>query len=80
MSKKIETTQSASGLTRREVLATGVAAGALATGLPLGLGSAYAATPKKGGTLRLGIGHGSTTRQPSRTCTCRPSAPPATTS
>ena len=61
MSKKIETSQSASGLTRREVLATGVAAGALATGLPLGLGSAYAATPKKGGTLRLGIGHGSTT-------------------
>lgn len=50
-----------SGFTRREALKTGAAAGALAAGMPLGLGAAQAATPKKGGTLRLGIGHGSTT-------------------
>jgi peptide/nickel transport system substrate-binding protein len=41
-------------------LATGVAAGAMAAGLSIAPGMARAA-PKKGGTLRLGIGHGSTT-------------------
>jgi peptide/nickel transport system substrate-binding protein len=40
-------------------LATGVAAGAMAAGLSIAPGMARAA-PKKGGTLRLGIGHGST--------------------
>jgi len=41
-------------------LATGVAAGAMAAGLSIAPGMARAA-PKKGGTLRMGIGHGSTT-------------------
>jgi peptide/nickel transport system substrate-binding protein len=48
------------GFTRREALATGAAAGAMAAGLSIAPGVARAA-PKKGGTLRLGIGHGSTT-------------------
>jgi peptide/nickel transport system substrate-binding protein len=55
-----EKTRFTNGFTRREALATGVAAGAMAAGLSIAPGIARAA-PKKGGTLRLGIGHGSTT-------------------
>ncbi len=55
-----EETRKTTGFTRREVLATGAAAGAIAAGLSIAPGIARAA-PKKGGTLRLGIGHGSTT-------------------
>ena len=60
MSEFTENKISAAGFTRREALATGVAAGALAAGLSFAPGVAKAA-PKKGGTVRLGIGHGSTT-------------------
>jgi peptide/nickel transport system substrate-binding protein len=48
-------------MTRRDFVQRAMALGAttaLATSMA---GSALAATPKKGGTLRLGIGHGSTT-------------------
>jgi peptide/nickel transport system substrate-binding protein len=38
-----------------------LALGATVAGAELMMGTALAATPKKGGTLRLGIGHGSTT-------------------
>ena len=55
-----EETTKMTGFTRREVLASGAAAGAMAAGLSFAPGIARAA-PKKGGTLRLGIGHGSTT-------------------
>ncbi|MCK5275188.1 MAG: ABC transporter substrate-binding protein [Alphaproteobacteria bacterium] len=55
-----EETRKLTGFTRREVLASGAAAGAMAAGLSIAPGIARAA-PKKGGTLRLGIGHGSTT-------------------
>ena len=55
-----EETRKLTGFTRREALATGAAAGAMAAGLWIAPGIARAA-PKKGGTLRLGIGHGSTT-------------------
>jgi peptide/nickel transport system substrate-binding protein len=60
MSENRENKNSTAGFTRREALATGVAAGALAAGLSFAPGVAKAA-PKKGGRLRLGIGHGSTT-------------------
>jgi peptide/nickel transport system substrate-binding protein len=60
MSNKPENTQTRHGMTRREVLAAGAAAGALAAGLSTLPGRALAA-PKKGGRLRLGIGQGATT-------------------
>ena len=47
---------------RREFLARATALGALAAVSPALLsGTAKAATPKKGGTIRFGMGHGSTT-------------------
>jgi peptide/nickel transport system substrate-binding protein len=47
---------------RREFLARATAMGALAAVSPAILsGTAKAATPKKGGTIRFGMGHGSTT-------------------
>ena len=55
-----EETKNTTGLTRREVLATGAAAGAMAAGLSIAPGIARAA-PKKGGRLRLAIGQGATT-------------------
>ncbi len=47
-------------LTRRDVLAGGVAVGAMLAAGPLSSSGAMAA-PKKGGKLRAGLGHGSTT-------------------
>ncbi len=55
-----EETTKMTGFTRREVLASGAAAGAMAAGLSIAPGIARAA-PKKGGRLRLGIGQGATT-------------------
>ena len=47
---------------RREFLARATAVGALAAVSPAIMsGTAEAATPKQGGTVRFGIGHGSTT-------------------
>jgi peptide/nickel transport system substrate-binding protein len=49
-------------LSRREFLAASAAAGlTAAAGTSLFAGTAYAAEPKKGGTLRIGMNHGSTT-------------------
>ncbi|MEM7403918.1 MAG: ABC transporter substrate-binding protein [Pseudomonadota bacterium] len=49
-------------ISRREFLSRASALG-IAAGVPGALvsGSAYAATPKKGGSLKVGLGHGSTT-------------------
>ncbi len=60
MSENRENKNSTAGFTRREALATGVAAGALAAGLSVLPGTARAA-PKKGGRLRLALGQGATT-------------------
>ncbi len=61
MTDKTDIRKPGAGFTRREALATGAAAGALAAGLSLAPGMARAASPKKGGRLRIGIGQGATT-------------------
>ena len=48
-------------ISRREFIARASALGAAAAVTAMLPGAATAATPKKGGTLRMGIGHGSTT-------------------
>ncbi|MFQ5566508.1 MAG: ABC transporter substrate-binding protein, partial [Paracoccaceae bacterium] len=48
-------------LSRRGFMEGALALGATVAGAEMMMGKALAATPKKGGTLRLGIGHGSTT-------------------
>lgn len=48
-----------SGISRRGLLRGATAMGAAALILPAGMRAAHAA-PKKGGTLRVGMGHGST--------------------
>jgi len=48
-------------LSRRGFMEGALALGATVAGAKSMMGKALAATPKKGGTLRLGIGHGSTT-------------------
>ena len=47
-------------LTRRRLLGTATAATAVLGAMPLFGTRSHAATPKKGGTLRYGVGHGST--------------------
>ena len=55
--------QRKAGATRRDVMAGAAAAGVAAGVGPavLGAGRAHAAEPKRGGTMRIGSGHGSTT-------------------
>lgn len=48
-------------ITRRGFMEGAVAAGLTVTAATALMGKAIAATPKRGGTLRMGIGHGSTT-------------------
>ncbi|MEX2408097.1 MAG: twin-arginine translocation signal domain-containing protein, partial [Rhodovibrionaceae bacterium] len=48
-------------ISRRVFLQGATALGISAAAVPGLARQAYAQTPKKGGTLRLGIGHGSTT-------------------
>ena len=55
-----ENTRNTNGFTRREVLATGAAAGALAAGLSIAPGIARAA-PKKGGLIKSGLSGGEST-------------------
>ncbi len=60
--KNLERLLRAGGITRRDFMKQATALGltaAVATSTASRI--AQAATPKKGGTLRLGIGHGSTT-------------------
>ncbi|MBS1270850.1 MAG: Glutathione-binding protein GsiB [Gammaproteobacteria bacterium] len=59
--KRLEHLFSQGKISRRAFMARASALGLVAAAPSLIGDSAFAATPKKGGTLRLGIGHGSTT-------------------
>ena len=59
--KELESLYAAGRLSRRDFLAGAAAVGALGAAATLPGGGAQAATPKKGGDLRVALGHGSTT-------------------
>ena len=59
--KRLEHLFSQGKISRREFITRASALGLVAAAPSFMAGSAYAAEPRKGGTLRLGIGHGSTT-------------------